>query len=230
MRHVYVVFLCLWSKIFNTSALFSFLFFFFVPIVMSSCKPKSDRFGNDVHRLLQAAEAGQRADILAYSSGHLGARSLLQSQPRHETKQPFWSTSEKQRETLKPLIPRKRQTKAVKNNIKDCLAEVTTDFASLTIDSALAKDHPSDFSFDPVPREDLCLNRTVLSARKPLPKILPKSVAPKKSQTRRKQHKCDKVGLSKEDQLKISLVLVKRNSWTGTNDAEIHEKKLEKVR
>lgn len=198
----------------------------------SSCKLKPGQFRSDIHRLLQAAEDGHKADILAYSSGHLGPRSLVQSHPFKETKQPFWSTSEKQRETPKPLTPRKRQTKAVKKNMKDYLAEVTANFTSLTIDQALAADNPSDFSFDAVPREDICLNKMLPSIRKPLPKIQPKSTGPKKSKYTSnpavRQDGSDKADLSMEEQMKISHVLVKHNVWTGTNAAEIHERKLQR--
>lgn len=194
-----------------------------------STKPKTRHFGSDIHRLLQAAEAGQKADILAYSSGHLGPRSLVLSQPHKETKKPFWSTSEKHTETPKHLTPRKQQTKAVKNNMKDYLAEVTADFASLTIDQALATDHPSDSSFDAVPREDACLNNSFPCMRKPLPKIQPKSTASKKSENTSsqsmKQYGSDK-GLRKQELTKKPQDLLKNNIWSGTNAAEEHERKL----
>ncbi|XP_044071424.1 uncharacterized protein C6orf118-like isoform X5 [Siniperca chuatsi] len=75
----------------------------------SSCKSKPRCFGSDIHRLLLAAEAGQKADILTYSSGHLGPRSLTQSQPHRETKQSFWRMSQSQEET--PLTLQQTRTK-----------------------------------------------------------------------------------------------------------------------
>ncbi|KAF3842240.1 hypothetical protein F7725_024191, partial [Dissostichus mawsoni] len=40
----------------------------------SRCKPSPGCFRSDIHRLLLVAEAGQKTDILSYSSGHLGPR------------------------------------------------------------------------------------------------------------------------------------------------------------
>ncbi|XP_055083468.1 uncharacterized protein C6orf118-like [Periophthalmus magnuspinnatus] len=193
-------------------------------------KPKPGPFGRDIHRLLQAAEAGHRADILTYSSGHLGPRSLVLNQPHQETKQPFWATFEKHRETPKSLTPRKKQTKAVKNNMKEYLAEVMADFTSLTLEQTSALDHPNDSSFDAVPRVDTCLNNSLPCMRKPLPKIQPKSAPHKKSENtsklRGRQSESDK-GLSKKDQTQNSQELVKHGVWIGTNAADLHEKKLE---
>ncbi|KAK7902194.1 hypothetical protein WMY93_018963 [Mugilogobius chulae] len=197
---------------------------------IKSTKAKPGPFGSDIHRLLQAAEAGHRADILTYSSGHLGPRSLVLSQPREETKQPFWTTSDKHRESPKPLTPRKKQTKTVKNNMKEYLAEVTEDFASLTLEQALASDHPSDSSFDAVPREDTCLNNLLPCMRKPLPKIQPKSAALKKSENKsspREKASASEMGVSQKDQRKCCQDLVKLSVWTATNAAETHEDKLE---
>ncbi|XP_058508133.1 uncharacterized protein C6orf118-like [Solea solea] len=69
---------------------------------MSSSR-RPNCFRSDVHRLLQAAEAGQRADVLTYFSGHLGPRSLNHSLPRMDTKQRFWKMSKSREETPDPL-------------------------------------------------------------------------------------------------------------------------------
>ncbi|KAJ0066780.1 hypothetical protein NL108_002348 [Boleophthalmus pectinirostris] len=195
-----------------------------------STKPKPGSFGRDIHRLLQAAETGHRADILTYSSGHLGPRSLVLNQPCQETKQPFWTTFEKHRETPKPLTPRKKQTKAVKNNMKEYLAEVTADFTSLTLEQDSALDHPNDSSFDAVPRANTCLNNSFPCMRKPLPKIQPKSAAHRKSENtsklRGRQSESDK-GPSKKEQTQDSQEPVKHSVWTRANAAELYEKKLE---
>ncbi|XP_063348297.1 uncharacterized protein C6orf118-like [Pelmatolapia mariae] len=92
----------------------------------SSVKPKPGRYGSDIHRLLLAAEAGQKADILAYSSGHLGPRSLNQSQPQEETKSVFWRMSQSQEESRNPLSLQQIQTKAKKNEMKEFPPEFTS--------------------------------------------------------------------------------------------------------
>lgn len=92
----------------------------------SSVKPKPGRYGSDIHRLLLAAEAGQKADILAYSSGHLGPRSLNQSQPQEETKSVFWRMSQSQEESRNPLSLQQIQTKAKKNEMKEFPPELTS--------------------------------------------------------------------------------------------------------
>ncbi|XP_070834170.1 uncharacterized protein C6orf118-like [Chaetodon trifascialis] len=74
-----------------------------------SCKPKASCFGSDIHRMLLAAEAGQKADIKTYSSGHLGPRSLIQSQPQKEKKQAFWGMSQCREENPNPLTVQQTQ-------------------------------------------------------------------------------------------------------------------------
>ncbi|XP_072293127.1 uncharacterized protein [Eucyclogobius newberryi] len=188
-----------------------------------SSKQKPGPFGSDIHRLLQAAEAGHKADVLTYSSGHLGPRSLVLNQPREETKQLFWTTSEKPRPSPKPLTPRKKQTQ---NKMKEYLAGVTEEFTSLTLEQELASDHSS---FDAVPGEETCLNNLLPCMRKPLPRIRPKSAALKKSEKvskpRGKPFRSD-TGPSKKEQTKNCQDLVK-SVWTGMNAADAHEKKLE---
>ncbi|XP_047207368.1 uncharacterized protein C6orf118-like isoform X1 [Girardinichthys multiradiatus] len=67
----------------------------------SSCKQKHQHFRSDVHRMLLAADAAQKADIFTYSSGHLGPRSLDQSPPAEEAKPCFWKTSQRKEEGIK---------------------------------------------------------------------------------------------------------------------------------
>ncbi|XP_069545910.1 uncharacterized protein C6orf118-like [Brachyistius frenatus] len=74
-------------------------------------KPTPGSFRSDIRRLLLAAEAGQKADILSYSSGHLGPRSLNQSRSHRESKQVFWRMSQNQEDTPNFQILQKRQTK-----------------------------------------------------------------------------------------------------------------------
>ncbi|KAM4591829.1 uncharacterized protein PAE49_018922 isoform 2-T2 [Odontesthes bonariensis] len=77
----------------------------------NNCKQKQQSCRSDIHGLLLAAEAAQKADIMTYSSGHLGPRSLNQSQPPEETKQFFWETSHCQEETLNSAALKKRHAK-----------------------------------------------------------------------------------------------------------------------
>lgn len=93
----------------------------------SHCKPKSRCFGSDIHKLWLAAEAGQKADILAYFSRHLGPGG--QSHPHRGKKPSFWRTSQAQKETPIPLtLQRTEQTLALasvkKKEIKESLSEL----------------------------------------------------------------------------------------------------------
>ena len=193
-----------------------------------SSKPQAAPFGRDIHRLLRAAEDGHKAEILLYTSGHLGARSPVQSQSHKETKLPFWSTSEKHSAAPKYLTPRKQQSEAEKKNMKDYLAEVKADFASLTVDQALATAHPKDSSFDAVPREAPCLNNALPCMRKPLPKIRSKYTSPKKSENTSSQ----RVQLGSDKDLKQLRRkphdLVNSTCWR-TNSLQEYERKLESV-
>ncbi|XP_073338507.1 uncharacterized protein C6orf118-like [Pagrus major] len=85
----------------------------------SSCNPKC--FRSDIHRLLLAAEAGQKADVQAYSSGHLGPQSLNQTQPHREKMSSFWRTSQSHEETPNPLTLQhtKALTSVKENEMKE---------------------------------------------------------------------------------------------------------------
>lgn len=217
----------------------------------SSCKPKPRCFGSDIHRLLLAAEAGQKADIQAYSSGHLGPRSLNQSQPHNETKQSFWRMSQSQEETPNPLTLRQRQTKALayvkKKGIKDSPSEFTTGTALVESEvSGSRQDQATDHSSHADRKEDLSLPKLVHCSSNPFP-VDPRVLFQKKSnssydqegkQPFRSSH-TEQVGL-KPDQLKMkprfgTQVVAKQDLWDcnsmgGINVAEMHERKLQKVR
>ncbi|XP_035809411.1 uncharacterized protein C6orf118 isoform X2 [Amphiprion ocellaris] len=200
----------------------------------NSCKPNSQNYGSDIHRLLLAAEAGQKADILCYSSGHLGPRSL--DQPHRETKQFFWRSLE---ET--PLTLQQKQIKILpgvkKREKKQPLSEVTA------VESGLLRSRQyqaAECSSHADRREDI----------KP-PEILYPSLEPSPIQLRARSQKksssesdpeqnhlfcsshLDKEGLNKKDQLEMKQqfrkqVLPKQDLWAGTDVAEMHERKLQK--
>lgn len=204
-----------------------------------SCKPKPGCFGSDIHRLLLAAEAGQRADILAYSSGHLGPRSLNQSQPRRGTKQSFWRMSQSQEETPNPLQARtKALVRVKKKEKKECPSEFSTGTALVECEVSRSRQDLRSSHTDR--REDRSLPKIVHCASDSLP-VQPRAFSQKKSNSgpEGKQQFCsshsDQEGLNNEGQLKTKQrfgrrVKAKQNLWAGINVAEVHEKKLQKVR
>ncbi|XP_035848583.1 uncharacterized protein C6orf118-like isoform X2 [Sander lucioperca] len=173
----------------------------------SSCKPKPGCFRSDIQRLLLAAEAGQKADILTYSSGHLGPRCLNQSQPHRDTKQSFWRMSQSLEETPNPLTPQLTRTKASlyvkKKEMKECPPEFSTGTALVESEVLRSRqDQATHCSSHADKRED------------------------------GKQH-FDQEGLNNDSQLKTKQrfgrkVIAKQDLWAGIHVAEIHERKLQK--
>ncbi|TNN66697.1 hypothetical protein EYF80_023086 [Liparis tanakae] len=106
-----------------------------------------ESFRSDIHGLLLAAEAGQKADILTYSSGHLGPRSLVQSQPHGETKQSFWRMCRGLEET--PNQTRAKALTYVKK--KACPFEFSTDTAES--DPRAFSQKKANSSSDPVGKQ-----------------------------------------------------------------------------
>uniref|UniRef100_A0A4W6D397 Translin-associated factor X-interacting protein 1 N-terminal domain-containing protein n=1 Tax=Lates calcarifer TaxID=8187 RepID=A0A4W6D397_LATCA len=208
----------------------------------SSCKPKPRCFGSDIHRLLQAAEAGQKADILTLSSGHLGPRSLNQSQPHTQTNQSFWKMSRSQEETPNPLALQQRRTKALtyvkKKEMKESPPEFTVSTGSEVSESG--QDRATGGLSHADRREDISLPKIVDCSSNSLP-FQPRAFSQKKpnssSDPEGKQQFCsshsDHEGLNNEDQLKTKQwfgrqFIAKQDPWAGINVAEMHERKLQK--
>lgn len=210
----------------------------------SSCKSKPWRFRSDIHRLLLAAEAGQKADILTYSSGHLGPCSLNQNRPHRETKQVIWKLSESQEENPNHLTLPQRQTKAPtyvkKKKLKESPSEFTVGPALVEAGSrqAQATHHSSRANR----REDVSLPKIVRSSSNSLlvhPRVLSHKKSNFSSSPKQKKQLCsshsDQEGLNNEDQLKTKQqcgrqFIAKQDLWAGINVAEVHERKLQKVR
>ncbi|XP_044071420.1 uncharacterized protein C6orf118-like isoform X2 [Siniperca chuatsi] len=209
----------------------------------SSCKSKPRCFGSDIHRLLLAAEAGQKADILTYSSGHLGPRSLTQSQPHRETKQSFWRMSQSQEET--PLTLQQTRTKVPTYVKKKEMKESPSEFSTGTalIESEVLRSgqaHTTDCSSHADRREDISLPKILYCSSNSLP-VQPRAFSQKKSNSSSdpegKQQVCsthsDQEGPNNEGQLKTKQrfgrqVIAKQDLWAGINVAEMHERKLQK--
>ncbi|XP_030012499.1 uncharacterized protein C6orf118-like [Sphaeramia orbicularis] len=199
-----------------------------------SSKSKPRCFGSDIRRLLLAAEAGQKADILAYSSGHLGPSSLNHSRPPREKEQCFWRTSQRQPKTSNPLTLQQRQAKELayvkKKEIKDGSAEFTAGFPSAQPEaSGSRQDHTTDCSIQAVRGEDSCLNKKDFGSLKSVP-VKSNALAPEKlhnSSSGPCRNHSDKAPI-KEDQMKIKQHPVKQDFWGGINAAELHERKLER--
>ncbi|GAA6213937.1 uncharacterized protein C6orf118-like isoform X1 [Lates japonicus] len=202
----------------------------------SSSKSKPRCFGSDIHRLLLAAEAGQKADILTFSSGHLGPRSLNQSQPHTQTDQSFWKMSRSQEETPNPLALQQRRTKALTYVKKKEMKESPPEFTV----SESGQDRATDGSSHADRKEDISLPKIVDCSSNSLP-FQPRAFSQKKpnssSDPEGKQQFCssrsDHEGLNNEDQLKTKQwfgrqFIAKQDPWAGINVAEMHERKLQK--
>lgn len=198
----------------------------------------------DIHRLLLAAEAGQKADILTYSSGHLGPRSLNQSQPQRETNKPFWkmSSSKSLEQTPNPLTLQQTRAKALnyvkKKEIKECPSELSTGTAALAeSEVSRSRQDQAACSSHADKREDTSLSKVVYCSSDSLlvqPRTSTQGKCHSSSDLEGKQH-CDQEGLNNEDQLKTKQrfdrqVIAEQDLWAGKSVAEMHEKKLQKVR
>ncbi|CAI5653807.1 unnamed protein product [Oreochromis niloticus] len=199
----------------------------------SSVKPKPGRYGSDIHRLLLAAEAGQKADILAYSSGHLGPRSLNPSQPQEETKSFFWRMSQSQEESRNPLSLQQIQTKAKKNEMKEFPPEFTSGTA-LVEPRVLGS--TQDHTSHPERREHISLPQIVYRPSRTLQKACSQKKPKSPSDLGVNHHftlsRSDQDGLNDQDQQEKKKcfgwqVMAKPDLWAGKNVAEMHARKLQ---
>lgn len=210
----------------------------------SSCKSKPGCFRSDVRRLLLAAEAGQKADILTYSSGHLGPRSLNQNQPHRDTKQVIGRLSESQEENPNHLTPPQRQTRTLTYVKKKTLKESPSQFIAGTVleESGSRRAQATDRLSYANSRQNFSLPKIVHSSSNSL-LIHPQALSHKKSNfpsspKQKKQlysSRSDQEGLNNEDQLKTKQrrgrqFVAKQDLRVGTNAVEVHERKLQKVR
>ncbi|XP_039995644.1 uncharacterized protein C6orf118-like isoform X2 [Xiphias gladius] len=208
----------------------------------SSCKPKPRCFGSDIHRLLLAAEAGQKADIRTYSSGHLGPRSLNQSQPHMETKQSVWKTSQSQEETPNPLTLQQRRTKALtcvkKKEMKESASEFTASAALVEPeDSESRQFQATDRSSHADRREDInlpCSSNSLPVQSGVFSEKKPNSTSDLEGEQQFCSIHSDQERLNNEEQLKTKQwfgrqFIAKQDLWAGTDIVEMHERKLEKA-
>ncbi|XP_032396957.1 uncharacterized protein C6orf118 isoform X2 [Etheostoma spectabile] len=175
--------------------------------MFNSSKPKPGCYRSDIQRLLLAAEAGQKDDILTYSSGHLGPRCLNQSQPHRDTKQSFWSMSQSLKETPKPLKSQLTRTKALvyvkKKEMKVCPPKFSTGTALVKSEILKSRqDKASHCSSHADKRED------------------------GKQQFVQEGQNND--GQLKKKQQFGRKVIAKQDLWAGIHVAEMHERKLQK--
>ncbi|XP_071337095.1 group XIIB secretory phospholipase A2-like protein isoform X2 [Trachinotus anak] len=209
----------------------------------SSSKPKPVCFGSDIRRLLLAAEAGHKADILTYSSGHLGPHSLDQGQPHMATKQSFWKMSQSQEATPKPLTLQQRRAKALtcvkKKAIKESPPEFTASAALVESEvSESREDQATDNSSHADTKEDISPPKIVHCSSNSLP-FQPRAFSQKRNPSSELEGNqffsshSDQEGVNTEDQLKRNQWLgrqftAKQDLWAGINVAEKHERKLQK--
>lgn len=200
------------------------------------CKSEPRSFGSDVHRLLLAAEAGQKADILTYYAGHLGPRALSQSRPHRDTKQVTWKLSQSPEENPNPVT--KPQTYAKEKEVKASPTELTPGTASLQPDAcdsrqAQAADHSSRASR----REDLNLPKIIHRPSKSLhgQRLLAGPATSKLPPVPKQKTLLCSDHSHHEDLLRTQpcsgrSFRVRQDPWAAKGLAEMHERKLQKVR
>ncbi|XP_034537895.1 uncharacterized protein C6orf118-like [Notolabrus celidotus] len=197
----------------------------------SSRPPRNEDYGRGIHRLLQAAEAGQRADILTYSSGHLGPRSLNQSPPHREVKKSFWRSSQGEDErTSNPLTHQQRQKKTQTNGKKKegrTLPPVFSEVVRLREDQTAGCSSCAEREDESVPEavvssvDSLHVQQRVSSASDPEGKLqMCWSYSHQQSLKHEAQRKTEQQFDRQDD--------VKQEVWAGGNVAERHERKLKK--
>lgn len=209
----------------------------------SRCKPKA-RFCDmqrDIHRLLLAAQAAHKADILNYTSGHLGPRSLTQSQPHKKTKQPFWRMSQIGEDSSDLLTLQLRETEALANIKKQEIKDSLCEFTAATV-SVEPKAEATDSSSQADRKEETRPPKMVLSTSNPSP-VKPRSLKTKSLLSEEEEQQrfwCSdspQVGPTKKDQPKMMQRFGRQRPGkqdqrcaAGRKAAEMHERKLEKVR
>lgn len=208
----------------------------------NSSKPKPTCFSSDIHRLLLAAEAGQKVDILTYCSGHLGPRSLNQSQPQKEKKQSFWNMSQSLEGTSNPLTVPETRTKTLtfvkKNEIKESSSEFST--GTTLVESEVSRSRrgqATDRSSQTDRGKNESLPKIVYCSSNSLP-VQPRALSQKKSNFSADPEGKQQFCLSHSDEKKQletkqrfgRQVIGKPDPRAGINVAELHERKLEKVR
>ncbi|KAM8738296.1 uncharacterized protein C6orf118-like isoform 1-T1 [Acanthopagrus schlegelii] len=192
----------------------------------SSCKPKC--FRRDIQRLLLAAEAGQKADVQAYSSGHLGPRSLKQTQPKREKMSSFWGTSHSHDETPNPLTL--QQAKALFSVKKKEIKESSMPSAEPGV-SGSRQVQAANHSQHTDRREELSLPKIVDCPSDSLPvQLLDISQKNSSSYPKGKQtdNRLNNKGQLQTKQRSGRQVIANQDLWAGINVAEMHERKLQK--
>ncbi|MEQ2160809.1 hypothetical protein GOODEAATRI_003182, partial [Goodea atripinnis] len=196
----------------------------------SSCKQKHQHFRSDVHRLLLAADAAQKADIFTYSSGHLGPHSLDQSPPAEEAKPCFWKTSQRKEESIKR---RQAQTQGCVRKKEN------TSGAAFVLRSK--RDQARDYSSHAGTRKDTAPTETAYSSSNSLSLPL-KDVSQKESNCSSVQanlqfslNDSNHETLDNEGQVEVKLrfekaVTAKQDVMEGPEVAEVCKRKLQKVK
>ncbi|KAM3836160.1 uncharacterized protein C6orf118-like [Diretmus argenteus] len=212
----------------------------------TSCKPRCCGMRSEIHRLLLAAEAGHKADVLTYSSGHLGPRSLTPL-PHTKTKQSLWRTSQGREQTPNPQTLQQRQTEVRANlkKMKNRLFEFTPD--SALVESNICRpgqEEATDSASQTDRKEETSPPKMVLNTSNSL-LVKPRSPAQTKSPSWEEEGQqrfwishSHQAGMTKKEQLRemqrFGRQLVgKRDLWelksmAGRKAAEMHERKLQK--
>ncbi|XP_008320498.1 uncharacterized protein C6orf118 isoform X3 [Cynoglossus semilaevis] len=202
--------------------------------MFSNSRSKPESFRSDVHKLLQAAEAGQKADILTYLSGHLGPRTLNKSQSYVDTKQSLWTNSQRQGATANHQTVRLKQTKTLTHTESRC-AEFTSRTVSVSRpvqapDPSSHADRRQDISLPYIIRHssgNVSVQMNAISQKKP------NSLSNPEGKQQFDSSVSDQKGMNNEDQLKTKQWfgrqhVAKQKLWAGINVAEMLERKLQK--
>ncbi|KAM9726884.1 uncharacterized protein C6orf118-like [Menidia menidia] len=205
----------------------------------SYSKKKQQKCTSDINSLLLAAEAAQKADILTYSSGHLGPRSLNQNQPPKHTKQFFWRTPLSQGETLDLVALKKTHAEILASVKKKDTREFPSEDTPGTplVDSRLLKSRQDKATYcsSNAGREETKLTKTGCSSDSMSEQ--PKASSLKESVTLPDMDKNDEIPSSWEDlknegQMEMKpwfdwQVTGEQDICAGVNFAEAHQEKLQ---
>ncbi|KAM4607888.1 uncharacterized protein C6orf118-like [Polymixia lowei] len=208
-------------------------------------KPRCSDVHSDLRRLLLATEAGHKADIHTYCSGHLGPLSLTSKQPHQKTKQCFWMMSQGGEEAAYPPLLQQTGVLANIKKMRDSLSHFT---AATALAESKFWGPKQEETADSSPRTD---RKEEVTPPKMALNISDSLLVTAKTQARTKLPLCEEegqhrfwlahshqAGLTKKGQLRTmqrfgrqvigKQDLWERNRMAGGKAAEMHEKKLRK--
>ncbi|XP_068597697.1 uncharacterized protein C6orf118-like [Brachionichthys hirsutus] len=190
----------------------------------------------DVRRLLQAAEARQKADILVCSSGPSGPCSLKQSQPHRDKNMSFWMKSHGHAKASKPPTVQQTWRMKMPSNVKQKEINSRSPTAPTEPNVRRSRQDPGQSSQRKkvlsLPKIVCCSSNSSLVRLKVLSEKQPGSSSDTEGKQRFSLSQPEQ-GLNNKRKLEMKKgfgrdVTFKQELWAGRNVAEMHERKLQK--